>query len=89
MAAHPINARVRTIPMSANPDPMSAPFPVAADPDESWIGPGRNNLDSHRRRFARLFHDNFASDSGMLHDDDAAWLTFDDATGEQWQAGGD
>ena len=78
MSAHPDAARMRVIPMSAHPDPASAPFPNAANPDESRVGRDRNDLDLRRRRFARL-----------LHNDDASRLAFDDAASEQRQAGGD
>jgi hypothetical protein len=89
MSAHPDVARMRMIPMPMHPDPASAPFPVAADPDESRVGPRRNDLDLHWWRFAGLFHDDFIGSNGFPHDDNAARLAFDNAAREKRQHGGD
>jgi hypothetical protein len=64
-AAHPNCARMRTrSPVAANPDPPVAPFPIAANPDESRIGRRRNNFDLRRWRCG-LIHDNFGIRRGI------------------------
>lgn len=88
MSAHPNATRMRTIPMSAHPNPLAAPFPNAANPDESRVGSDRNNFDLRWRRFARLCHDDFLGGRRLLHNHGAARLAFDDAAREQRQAGG-
>ena len=88
MADRPNVTRMRTIPMPANPDPASAPFPVATDPDESGSERG-NDFVLRRRRFARLFDDDFAAGRSLLDINDTTRLAFDNAAGKQWQAGGD
>lgn len=77
---------MRTIPVSANPFPASAPFPVATNPEKAGAQRG-DDFVLRRRRFARLFHDDFFRGSGLSHDDTTR-LAFDDAAGEQRQAGG-
>jgi hypothetical protein len=88
-ATDPNGVRMRTRPpMSANPNPTVAPFPTAANPEESRAGRRRNNFNLRRRRRARLFHDDLVIRRRLLHDNDAARLAFDYAACEQWQAGG-
>lgn len=88
-ATHPDGVRMRMIPMSANPNPAALPFPRAANPDKRRVGRRRGNFNLRRRRRARLFHDDFGIRRRLLHNNDAAWLTCDDATRKQRQAGGD
>jgi hypothetical protein len=89
MSAHPEMTRMRMIPVSANPNPAAAPFPNAANPDESRVGGDRNDFDLRLRRFARLFHHNFVAGWRLSDVDDTARLTFNNTACKQRQAGGD
>jgi hypothetical protein len=85
-AMHPDGIRMRTrSPMSGGPNPTPAPFPTAADPDESRVGRHRDDFNLRRR----VFDDDRAGRGGLLHDDNAARLAFDNAAREQGHAGND
>ena len=74
--------------MAANPGPASAPLPITADPYESRVWPRRNDFDLWRRRLARLLDNDFVGRRTLLDINDTTRLTFDNAAGKQWQAGG-
>jgi len=88
MADHPGVTRMRMIPVAAHPNPVSTPFPSAANPDVSRVGSNRNDFNLWRRRFARLFHHDFAAGWRLLDINDTTRLAFDNAAGKQWQTGG-
>ncbi len=89
-AAHPDCARMRTrSPMSASPNPASAPFPIAADPDESRIGSDWNHFDL-RWWWRGVFNNDFGiwrrlSINRTVAINDLAFH----ATGKKRQRGGD
>ncbi len=83
MADDPDGVRVRPDqPAAGCPSPVTAPFPAASDPNVGGTRRHWHDFDLRWRRIFRLGDDHFLYRRGLLHDHDAARLTFDNATGQ-------